>query len=109
MSTPSATGPSEGNPTSDEVEVNVEIEESAQDTSEDGNLKKKRKFTSKVQDDFTREDLKNGGRAAICKHCKRKFVGKGPEKIAHLKKKPNNMSLVKAQKHMSRTTNTPSF
>ena len=42
MSTPSATGPSENRPTttSDEVEVNLETEESAQDQSEDKNLKK---------------------------------------------------------------------
>ena len=81
MSNPSTTGPSENRPTttSDEVEVNLETEESAQDQSQNKNLKKRRKFTSKVWDDFTREDLTNGERIAKCNHCKRKFVGKGTD------------------------------
>jgi len=55
MSTLSATGPRENRPTS-EVKVNLEMEESALDQSQHYNKKKKRKFTSKICDDFTRED-----------------------------------------------------
>ena len=55
------------------------------DPSEDGNLKKKREFTSKVWDDFTREDLENGGRITKYKHCKRKFMGKGTDGTTNLK------------------------
>jgi len=43
MSNPSTTGPSENRPTttSDEVEVNLETEESTQNQSQDKNLKKR--------------------------------------------------------------------
>jgi len=92
MSTPSVTRPSKTSPTNDDkVDVNAEIEENAQDQSEDRNLKNKRKLTLKI-----RNDLENGERIVKCNHCERSFMGKGYDGTTHLKKIPKIMSLKKA-------------
>lgn len=75
-----------GNDPTDKSDANLNIVDMDADVNKDaiGDTKKKRKKTSKVWLDFTEYKDVNGNDKALCKHCKRSFVGDCKSGTSHL-------------------------